>query len=136
MPIGINVTGSDLDIIMEIYDLNCFEKELCSLYQNERDFLIKRTKIRGKNVVKANFLYGGFEFEVFGQDEAVDKQYAYIHMKTEHELLQRYPQLTEQVKSLKDLGIKTEPAFCQLLNIEGDPYEALIYYGKKQGLIL
>ncbi|ARI79217.1 alpha/beta hydrolase [Halobacillus mangrovi] len=135
LPIGIDVADSDLDIIMEANDLRAFEEEVQSHYSNERDFSIKRTTIRGKDSVKANFFYGGFEFELFGQAEPVDKQYAYIHMKIEYELLQRQPALEDKVKSLKKRGIKTEPAFCQLLNIKGDPYEALIAYGKKKGII-
>jgi hypothetical protein len=34
--------------------------------------------------------------------------------------------LVDKVKLLKQNGIKTEPAFAQLLALQGDPYEAML----------
>ena len=36
----------------------------------------------------------------------------------------------QKIIELKKSGIKTEPAFAQLLNLKGDPYEALINFKK------
>jgi len=53
----------------------------------------------------------------------------------EYELLQRDPRMRERVISLKKQGYKTEPAFCKLLNISGDPYEGLLLYGVEEGIV-
>jgi len=76
--------------------------------------------------VKMNFEFGGFEFECFGQPVPVERQYAYRHMLAEHDLLVRYPKMRNEVIRLKEQGIKTEPAFARLLQLDGDPYEALL----------
>ncbi|MBC5636468.1 DUF4269 domain-containing protein [Ornithinibacillus sp. BX22] len=131
LPLGIDVEQSDLDIIMEVHDYQGFTKKLISLYQDKKDFRWKETEIRGERVIKANFHYFGFDFELFGQAVPTDKQNAYRHMVIEHKLLEEYPQIKEQVIQLKQQGVKTEPAFCQVLGIQGnDPYKDLLVYGK------
>lgn len=135
IPLGIDISTSDLDIIMEVQDLKAFEKKLIQLYSCYSQFKINRKIIRGKHVVKANFIHKGFEFELFGQDVPVREQYAYLHMVIEKEVLLNNPELKPKIISLKQLGYKTEPAFCKVLEIAGDPYEALIHYGKEQSYI-
>lgn len=102
---------------------------------NKDNFTIKRTTIRGKEVVKANFVYNNFEFEFFGQAQPVHKQNAYLHMIIEHKLLQKFPNHKEKVINLKKQGYKTEPAFCKLLDITGDPYVGLIRLGDEEGIV-
>ncbi|TYS67949.1 DUF4269 domain-containing protein [Sutcliffiella horikoshii] len=135
LPIGIDVKDSDLDIIMEVRKLDIFANELHTLYADKENFTLKRTTIRGRDVVKANFMFRNFEFELFGQAQPVHNQFAYLHMKIEYELLQRDPSLREKVIRLKKQGYKTEPAFCKLLGISGDPYEGLISYGVEEGIV-
>jgi hypothetical protein len=135
LPIDIDVEGSDLDIIMEVEDLNLFETRLYTLYNKQDNFTTKRTTIRGKEVVKANFIFHKFEFELFGQAQPVHKQNAYLHMVIEYELLKKDPTLKRKVTNLKKRGYKTEPAFCKLLDISGDPYTGLIRLGIEEGII-
>jgi hypothetical protein len=85
--------------------------------------------------MNVNFIYNGFEFEIFGQSIPTKKQNAYLHMIIEHELMETYPQMKQEVLTLKKLGFKTEPAFCKILGLDGDPYEELIKYGKERGFI-
>jgi len=131
IPLGIDIEGSDLDIIFEVNDFTQFKGKIESLYQDMQDFRIKQTKIRNFPVLKANFMFGGFEFELFGQPQPVNEQFAYIHMLIEYHLMKETPQLREKVIVLKQQGYKTEPAFCKALGLEGDPYESLIDYGAK-----
>ncbi|KGX87128.1 DUF4269 domain-containing protein [Pontibacillus marinus] len=135
LPIGIDITSSDLDIIMEVHDFNLFEEKVKALYSNKKNFKVKRITIRGREVVKSNFIFNNFEFELFGQSTPVHKQNAYLHMIIEHNLMENDPSLKEEVIKLKKQGYKTEPAFCKVLNITGDSYSGLIQFGVKQGII-
>jgi hypothetical protein len=135
IPIGIDISTSDLDIIMEVKDFQIFEKELHYLYSLNENFRIKRRIIGGLQVVKANFTYKDFEFELFGQVKPVYTQNAYLHMVIEHSILKSWPELKKQVIHLKRVGHNTEEAFCKLLGISGDPYEKLIRYGIEEGII-
>ncbi|WP_112182447.1 MULTISPECIES: DUF4269 domain-containing protein [Paraliobacillus] len=135
LPIGIDMEDSDLDIIMKVFDPNKFEKKVKSLYGDKEKFLFKKSVIRNINVSKANFFFQGFEFELFGQPQYVKKQHAYLHMVIEDFLMTNHPSIKEKVILLKRKGYKTEPAFCEVLGLEGDPYEALINFGKNNKII-
>lgn len=131
IPLGVDVEDSDLDIIMEVTNLDEFEHKLKALYENKQNFKMKRTTIRDKEVVKAKFVFNDFEFELFGQNEPVHHQNAYLHMMIEFQLLQKFPDLQPKVLALRKQGYKTEPAFCKILEITGDPYSGLIHYRRK-----
>ncbi|MCP3026448.1 DUF4269 domain-containing protein [Halobacillus sp. A5] len=135
VPIGVDLDNSDLDIVMEVKDLKLFGNKLNNLYGNMPGFTLKRTTILGHRVVKANFFYDKFELELFGQNQPIERQNAYLHMIIEYELLKNNPSLKGKVIELKKQGYKTEPAFCELLGIEGDPYKGLVQYGIKERII-
>ncbi|MBM6618706.1 DUF4269 domain-containing protein [Bacillus suaedaesalsae] len=135
IPLGIDLPQSDLDIIMYVKDFPLFERKLLDQFSHHEKFRLKSTIMRNEKVIKANFYYQGFEFELFGQNKPVHEQYAYLHMVIEHNLLVKNPKWKEKVIQLKKQGYKTEPAFCTLLNVSGDPYDQLIEYGVLQGFI-
>ncbi|ADU31099.1 DUF4269 domain-containing protein [Evansella cellulosilytica] len=136
IPINLNVAGSDLDIILEVKDFVTFKNIIHGLYGDKEEFTLKMKEIRNNPVMKVNFVYSGFEFEIFGQPVPVIKQYAYLHMIIEDYILHESPHLKEKIMLLKEQGYKTEPAFCKVLSIEeGDPYESLLHYGKERGII-
>ncbi|WP_070119498.1 DUF4269 domain-containing protein [Bacillus marinisedimentorum] len=135
IPIGIDVESSDLDIIMEVKELKSFQQKLYDLYGRQHRFTLEKKMIRERQVVKANFMFKGFMFELFGQDQPVHNQNAYLHTLIEDELLRKNPPLKNQVITLKKRGYKTESAFCVLLGISGDPYAGLIRYGIEEGII-
>ncbi|MFX3675171.1 MAG: DUF4269 domain-containing protein [Paenisporosarcina sp.] len=134
-PIGINIESSDLDIILEVTDFEYFEKKVRTLYGDKENFILKKLSIRNFKVIKANFNYEGFEFELFGQFQPVYRQFAFLHMIIEQNLLEENPSLRQEVIRLKQNGLKTEPAFCEILEIKGDPYENLIKFGIAKGII-
>jgi len=134
-PLGIDIVGSDLDIIMDVVDFLPYEKRVETLYGDKENFNIKRLLIREVSVVKANFIFGGFEFELFAQPQSVKEQYAYLHMIIENSLMKQFPNIRAEVTQLKKEGFKTEPAFCEVLGLEGDPYESLLNYGRRMGII-
>lgn len=135
IPLRIDLPNSDLDIIMEVSDFEHFQQQATMLYGKNELFTLKRLTIREIPVIKANFFFQGFEFELFGQPQPVHKQYAYLHMVIQHRLLETIPSLREQIILLKKQGYKTEPAFCMILGLEGDSYEKLLEYGKEKGII-
>lgn len=134
-PLGIDIVGSDLDIIMDVSDFLPYEKRIETLYGDKENFNIKRLLIREVSVVKANFIFGGFEFELFAQPQSVKEQYAYLHMIIEDSLMKQFPNIRAEVIQLKKKGFKTEPAFCEVLRVEGGPYESLLSYGRNMGII-
>ncbi|RXI96148.1 DUF4269 domain-containing protein [Anaerobacillus alkaliphilus] len=136
LPIGIDVDGSDLDIIMEVHNFSRFREQVKDLYSHLDNYRLKEVIIRDVPVVKANFLFEGYEFELFGQPQPVFEQNAYLHMIIEDQLIKCIPTLRDQVISLKQRGYKTEPAFCKVLGLdESDPYLSLINYGRNICLI-
>ncbi len=135
IPIELDLPESDLDIIMEAHDLDELEVLLENEFQHMNEFEKEKKKIRGENVLKVNFIYNGFPFELFAQNVPVHRQNAYLHMVIEYRLLQEQPGLRETIKNLKKRGYKTEPAFAQVLGLKGDPYEALLEYGRERGYI-
>lgn len=135
IPIGVNIDGSDLDIIMEVYEFEHFKQIVTEHFGEMEHFRLKRLMIREVDVMKANFYFDGFEFELFGQPIPVKQQFAYLHMIIEHEILRINPTIKEEVLSLKKQGYKTEPAFCKVLGLKGDPYHSLIQYGKVKRFI-
>lgn len=48
-------------------------------------------------------------------------------MLVEHQILaQKGKDFRAKIIDLKKMGIKTEPAFAQLLGLQGDPYKSLL----------
>lgn len=135
LPIDISVKHSDLDIIMEAQDSIAYMEKVKHLYGNYEGFQLKEVTINHIYSVVTRFRYAEFDFELFAQPIKVDKQHAYLHMIVEHHLLTKNPNLKEEVIYLKQLGMKTEPAFAKLLSLEGNPYDAILELGVKLGII-
>jgi hypothetical protein len=125
IPIHIDIENSDLDIICEILDKAEFINELNRLFRHEKGFSISESATF--NAIKASFLMGGFEIEIFGQNIPTTQQNAYRHMLIEHRLLlEKGEKFRQKIIDLKQQGYKTEPAFAKLLGLEGNPYEELL----------
>lgn len=135
IPIGIDIENSDLDIITEVQDLIYFENMLRNLYGLQTNFKISRSMIRDVPCITVNFNFEEFEIEIFGQATPVQNQNAYLHMVIEHLIMEQFPHIRTEVIHLKKQGYKTEPAFCKVLGLDGDPYDSLIEYGRKRKMI-
>ncbi|WP_258881256.1 DUF4269 domain-containing protein [Paenibacillus sp. sptzw28] len=79
-PISIDIQGSDLDIIMEVNNFEPFKDKVKSLYGNLEGFILTELTVRNTPTITSNFRFGGFEFELFAQPNAVEKQNAFMHM--------------------------------------------------------
>lgn len=56
-------------------------------------------------------------------------------MIIENALLEQFPYIRAEVIRLKKEGMKTEPAFCKIFDLDGDPYESLLQYGRRLEII-
>lgn len=127
IPIDIDIEGSDLDVICEVQSFTLFEQLLKHEFGKYENFKLTDKIVHGIRRMKANFRLEPFEIEVFGQPIPVLEQNAYRHMLIEDRILHLCnEEFKEQVRSLKRMGYKTEPAFAMLIGLEGDPYESLL----------
>ncbi|WP_266204357.1 DUF4269 domain-containing protein [Pontibacter kalidii] len=127
IPIGVDVAQSDLDIICYWKSRTDFRQALLLHFSDCAGFRLRELPVRGQESIVANFRLDAFEVEVFGQNVPSREQHAYKHMLVEYKLLQKYGELfRKEVVRLKQQGVKTEPAFAQLLNLPGNPYDALL----------
>jgi hypothetical protein len=77
--------------------------------------------------VIASFEAEGWQFEIFGQARPVAEQQGWRHFLVEQRLLAiGGPWLRTAVMAKRREGAKTEPAFAAALDLQGDPYQALL----------
>jgi len=129
IPIEIDIDGSDLDIICNVRDKVEFEKFLNKIFC-EFDLYLKIETIIINEIESTicNFILDGFPIEIFAQNKPVTQQNAYLHMISEYKILQEKGEdFKQKIIELKKKGIKTEPAFGMLLNLE-NPYEDLLKF--------
>ncbi|SDT05691.1 DUF4269 domain-containing protein [Winogradskyella sediminis] len=127
IPIGIDLPESDLDIICECQNHSEFKTYLSENFSNKKDFKVYSTKQNGIESTIAEFKTDNFLFEIFGQNIPTEKQNAYQHMIIENRILkEKGSEFKQEVKKLKSIGIKTEPAFAKLLGLNGNPYSELL----------
>jgi hypothetical protein len=126
IPIDVDITGSDLDVICEACDLDAFERA-CRQFEGYQCFRIKRKQIKGVPSVVANLFHSGFRVQIFGQPQPVTEQHAYRHMLVEARLLEFGGERARaEIRRLKQEGCRTEPAFACYFNLEGNPFEVLL----------
>lgn len=132
IPIEINIEGSDLDIICEL-DFR-FEEDFLDdisfskMIPSEEEVKVEYPIINGEKSIVINFMLEEFPIEIFAQNKPTTQQNAYLHMIAEYKILQeKGDEFKQKIIDLKKKGIKTEPAFGMLLNLE-NPYEDLLKF--------
>ncbi|RED22498.1 uncharacterized protein DUF4269 [Flavobacterium cutihirudinis] len=129
IPINIDIVNSDLDIICFWSDKTQFISEIQKSFGNKKDFKIWENIINQQETVIASFLTSAFEIEIFGQNVPTKEQNGYKHMIIEHQILEENgDDFRREIIKLKKDGLKTEPAFAQLLGLKGNPYLELLNY--------
>lgn len=131
IPLGIETSNSDLDIICQAANLDAFITDTAAAYGHLPGFMAKRKLIRGVPSVVVNFHAGGFPVELFAQDRPPFEQNAVRHMLVEARLLELGGEAARAaIHELKANGMKTEPAFAVyfglLDNPADSPYETLL----------
>ncbi|WP_440897324.1 DUF4269 domain-containing protein [Amphibacillus sp. Q70] len=135
IPLAIDHEKSDLDIVLEAENLDELASNLKEAYGHFEKFTQKRIIVRNQDVRLTHFFFAGFEFELFAQNRPTKEQNGYLYMVIEYHILQNKPEWKKIIRQMKKDGLKTEPAFSVLLKLNGDPYEALIKYGKEKQYI-
>jgi len=121
-PIDIAIESSDIDIIMQSDNLMSLKKKLLEDFSEYLDF-----EISLKEVLVCRFSHSGYPIEVYASNKPVTSLNSYRHLVIEKRLLELFSdKFREAVILLKKSGMKTEPAFAELLDLEGNPYEALL----------
>jgi predicted metalloenzyme YecM len=125
-PLGIETEGSDVDIVMGSPDFDEMEKALRQNFSTCEKFQFHKAELSGEPGLVCSFEFHGIPFEVVGQNKESVRQPAYQHFQVEERLLKvGGPSLREKILVLRKRGVKTEPAFGEVLKIVGDPYETL-----------
>lgn len=125
IPIGVDTEQSDLDIIGYYQDKAAFITTIKKLYSTFAGFQCWENQ--EYQAVVASFQLEDFSIELFGQNIPTRQQPGYRHMLVEYRLLQEYGEdFRQQIIQLKQQGVKTEPAFAQVLGLSGNPYEVLL----------
>ncbi|KPH12871.1 DUF4269 domain-containing protein [Chryseobacterium sp. ERMR1:04] len=132
IPIEIDIEGSDLDIICEV-DFR-FEEDFLDdiafskMISLDTEVNVENLIIDGQKSIVLNFMLDEFPVEIFGQNKPTTAQNAYRHMIAEYKILQeKGEEFKQKIIELKKQGIKTEPAFGLLMNLE-NPYEDLLKF--------
>lgn len=132
IPIGIDIESSDLDIICEV-DLR-FEEDFLDdimfsrLIPADAEVKVENILVNGEKSIVLNFMLEEFPIEIFGQNKPSLAQNAYRHMMAEYRILRdKGEEFKQKIIELKKQGIKTEPAFGILLNLE-NPYKDLLKF--------
>lgn len=129
LPIDIFIESSDLDIICFVEDFKSFSNDVIQHFSSHQGFKIFETNVNGVSTIIAHFHAEGFDFELFAQAMPIEKQAAYRHMVVEENILRmKGNKFKDEIIALKKSGLKTEPAFAELLGLDGDPYDALLAY--------
>jgi len=151
VPLDVDIPGSDLDILCEVYRFVPFAALLQSYYAHLPGFEQKTKTLNGVpshisrficefegNSESASELLRNTEYairftiEIVAQPVPVTQQRAYRHMLAEARLLEQGGEPARQtIRQLKLSGEKTEPAFAQYFNLEGDPFLVLLELADK-----
>ena len=128
LPIGIDTATSDVDILCHVPDLEVF-CTFVTMKLGTFDLFSCRHRPATMHVgtaVVVNFACDDLPIEIFATSCPSAEQYGFIHMLVEARILALMGDtFAQKVRALKQAGVKTEPAFAQVLGISGDPYIAL-----------
>jgi hypothetical protein len=125
LPLGLALPSSDIDVAVFTPDPNEVAAKLWLAKDGLRGLSMRRWTGDGRPLV-ANFQAFGWEFEVFAACTAVRDQVGWRHFDVERRLLTiGGSALQRAVLQRRLAGMKTEPAFADLLGLEGDPYAAM-----------
>jgi len=126
LPLGIDVPGSDIDILCHAPDANAFTRLVWTAFGNQPGFSIRQWTGEERPVI-ASFEAHGRAVELFGHPSPVRLQRGWRHFEIERRLLALGGALFRHaVMERRRRGARTEPAFADSLHLKGDPYASLL----------
>ena len=125
--VRVDLPESDLDVICELTDRAAFEERVRSVFGAAPGFAVTGRATTPPSCV-ARFDAAAFPVEIFAEARPVEEQYAWRHLTAMARLLADRPALRPAVRRLKRRGLSTEEAFADSLDLDGDPYEALLQF--------
>jgi hypothetical protein len=125
-PLGLDLLRSDVDVICFAPDAEGFACAVWKAFGACPDFRMWQ-KVELDRPIVAKFTEAGWIIEIFGQASPISEQYGWRHFLLEQRLLALGGDAFHfAVMTQRNSGMKTEPAFAAALNLDGDPYEALL----------
>ncbi len=120
--VGLDIPGSDIDIICQYKEPNRFSADVIDCCQQLPEFTIQKNE----STVVARCQLQAFPLEIFGSPKPIKEQSAYLHFQVMQRLVAlASEEFRMQVRCLKREGVKTEPAIAKLMQLSGDPYQAV-----------
>ena len=124
--VGLDIDGSDIDIVCcygSAAAKDNYIHDVEAKLSAQRDYQLK---VR-ENHVKTEFLLDGFRFDIYASVSPVERQNAYRHFKVMKRLCQLGGKaFQDSIRIRKEQGLKTEPAIADFLELQGDPYDAVL----------
>ncbi len=126
-PLGISNLESDVDILLSGSNLSEIAKTIKSHFGDLSEFFLTMKVVEEEPTVLARFVIDEVKIELFAQKIPSVSQAAYKHFLVEERLL-KYGKdsLKKKILSLRNHGLKTEPAFGQALGLRTNPYYELL----------
>jgi hypothetical protein len=125
-PLGLDLPESDIDVICHAADAQAFARAVWDFACSFDGFAMHQWTGNGRPIV-ASFHVDGWPVEVFGDSRPVAQQPGWCHFQIERRLLVLGGEaLRAAVMKRRHDGLKTEPAFADVLRLAGDPYLALL----------
>lgn len=125
-PLGLDLPGSDIDVLCHVADTDAFARTVWDFAGNHERFAIHQWAGERRPVV-ASFVAHGWTIEIFGASCPVVQQSGWRHFTVERRLLMLGGDtFRAAVMGRRRSGLKTEPAFAEVLGLAGDPYSALL----------
>lgn len=126
LPLGIEIDDAEIDVVCSCADPAIFAETVWNEFGAAGEFRIWQRTTKEQSVV-ARFRAFGWEVEIYGSSVPLRQQLAVRHYEIEKRLLcLGGDRLRSSVRRMKQSGIKAERAFAMILNLTGDPHEALL----------
>lgn len=125
-PLGIAIKTSDIDIACSADDLTHFQNVATAKFGEFDCFQYRSSTVQNQKSIIVQFHACDWDIELFCQSVPTDRQWGVRHFNVEQRLVNIEPNLISVVLQLKQLGLKTEPAFARALKLTGDPYRAIL----------